>query len=351
MQGDLWRFGSVKLAKVTRGTGWTITIKSPQNNNLVAKTTCVTVSGAVTPVSFYAPMGWPAASATRRSRTRTRRRVSRERRGRRDATTQRDDPTRRLSDSNGGVRDHRTTKRRRDSDSRSERAPTRISVGATRPHRERTVHEGHRATTQFKRTCRINKHRKSPPASDHGPRLHDTVTPVDRRPVERGVDRGRRREACHHCSQREAGGRVDKIADGVKVGDDDGRRMHTRLRRVAVVEHDVDVVRAGERIRVIVGPGGEAERCDFRNAAIIDCCGPRCRIAQFTTAVGALFVHASGTTLARIHGMAEPSVRVNTGVGFTSIVGPTCAVAWVTVLAPVLIRWMVTVTSDEPAAR
>lgn len=66
--GDLYRFGSVKVAKASRGVGWTLTMQSPQNNNLVAKTECVTVSGAVDTVNFDTQGAWGVHHGTSTSR-------------------------------------------------------------------------------------------------------------------------------------------------------------------------------------------------------------------------------------------------------------------------------------------
>ena len=72
--GDLYRFGSVKVfkeASVFGGFLWKVAIQSPQNNNLVAKTTCVTVSGTVTNVLFHTQSyqgGWGVFHGTSTSR-------------------------------------------------------------------------------------------------------------------------------------------------------------------------------------------------------------------------------------------------------------------------------------------
>jgi hypothetical protein len=66
--GDLYRFGSVKVSKFTRGIGWSLKIEAPQNNNLVVKTECVSVSGPVDTVSFYTQGAWGVYHGTATSR-------------------------------------------------------------------------------------------------------------------------------------------------------------------------------------------------------------------------------------------------------------------------------------------
>ena len=68
--GDLWRFGSVKVAR-GRSFSWVLTIQAPQNNNLRVTTECVTVSGPVTSALFHTQTyqgGWGVYHGTSTSR-------------------------------------------------------------------------------------------------------------------------------------------------------------------------------------------------------------------------------------------------------------------------------------------